>query len=203
MQGIDPPMHRQLLPVAPGRLEDIRVANIVNLLHHVQLTKPIHLLLLAQASQSDFVFGVDVLDVTEPVVDQPHRLIPQRRPHAPALIVAADDDVLDLQHLHRVLHDREAVEIGVNHQVGHIPVNKQFPRLQPDQRLRWHPAVRAANPKVFRSLSIRKVFKKTRVASPDLLSPFLVQVKKVLQTLHAGEDKRTCSTHSPTAREKV
>ena len=36
-----------------------------------------------------------------------------RRAHAAAAVVAAHDDVLHLQHVDRVLEDRQAVDVGV------------------------------------------------------------------------------------------
>ena len=45
--------------------------------------------------------------------------------------MAADDDVLHLEHLHRVLQHREAVEIGVHHQVGDVAVDEDVPGKSP------------------------------------------------------------------------
>ncbi len=49
------------------------------------------------------VQAVHILDVAQPLVDQPQRLLRHRRLHAAATVVAADDDVLHMQVLHRVL----------------------------------------------------------------------------------------------------
>jgi hypothetical protein len=49
------------------------------------------------------VLARDVLHVAEPVVDEAELLIVERRLHAAASVVAADDDVLHLQHVDREL----------------------------------------------------------------------------------------------------
>jgi hypothetical protein len=70
---------------------------------------------------------------------------------AAAAVVAADDDVLDLEHLDGELHHREAVEVAVHHDVGDVAVHEELARLQPHDLVRGHAAVRASHPQVARA----------------------------------------------------
>ena len=97
-----------------------------------------------------------VLDVAQPVVDQAERRSQIRRPHAAAAVVAADDDVLDLQHVDGVLQHREAVEVGVDDDVGDVAVDEQLAGQQADDLVGRHAAVRAADPQVLRRLLRRE-----------------------------------------------
>ena len=49
-----------------------------------------------------------------------------RRPHAAAAVVAADDDVLHLQHVDGVLQHRQAIEVGVDDHVGDVAMDEQL-----------------------------------------------------------------------------
>lgn len=42
--------------------------------------------------------------------------------------MATDDHVLDVQHLDRVLQNREAIEIRVHHEVGHVAMYEHLTR---------------------------------------------------------------------------
>ena len=50
------------------------------------------------------VLRVHVLHVAQPVVGEAHALVLERRRDAAAAVVAAHDDVLDLEHVDRELH---------------------------------------------------------------------------------------------------
>ena len=70
----------------------------------------------------------------------------ERRLHAAAAVVAADNNVFNFQHINGILHHGKAVKIGMNHQVGYITGNKQFARLKPGQTFGRDAAVRTSNP---------------------------------------------------------
>ena len=59
-----------------------------------------------ERSQLGGVRFAHVLDVAEPVVDQAEPFVTQRRQHAAAAVVPADDDVPYVQHVDRVLRCR-------------------------------------------------------------------------------------------------
>ena len=70
----------------------------------------------------------DVLHVPQPVVDQPVAPALERGQHAAAAEVPADHDLLDAQHLDRVLQHRQAVEVGVHDDVGDVAVHEDLAR---------------------------------------------------------------------------
>jgi hypothetical protein len=100
------------------------------------------------------MFEPDIADVQQPVINQSQFRVFNRRLHAAAAVVAANDDVLDFQNVNGILNHRKAVEIGVNHQVGDITVNKQFSWLKAGQTFRRHAAVGTSNPEKARVLRL-------------------------------------------------
>ena len=70
--------------------------------------------------------------------------------HAAASVVSANDDVAHLQDVHRELHDRETIEIRVDHQVGDVAMDEEFAREDADNLVRGNAAVGAADPQIFR-----------------------------------------------------
>jgi hypothetical protein len=124
-----------------------------DLLDDVKLAKAVVLEDFARERfQRGAMFFPHVLDVAQPVVDQTELLPAQRREHAAAAVVAADDDMLDVQHIHGELDHRQAVEIGVHDDVRHVAVHEQVAGHQPDDFVRGHAAVGAADPEIRRRL---------------------------------------------------
>jgi hypothetical protein len=82
--------------------------------------------------------------------------------------VAADDDVLDFQDIDGILHHRQTVEVGVDHQVGDVTMHKQFARLQAGESLSGNAAVRTANPQKARFLRLRQFLKKPGSSSTSI-----------------------------------
>jgi len=58
----------------------------------------------------------------------------------------------NLQHFDRVLHDREAVEIGMHHDIRNVAVHEQFTRRKADDLVGGDTAVGTADPEVPRCL---------------------------------------------------
>lgn len=56
---------------------------------------------------------IDILDMSQPVVDEPQGYVGKGSCYTSTTIVAADDDVPHLQNLYCVLNDGQAVEIRV------------------------------------------------------------------------------------------
>ena len=89
----------------------------------------------------------------------------ERGAHAAAAVVAADDDVLDLQHVDGELDHREAVEVGVHDDVGDVAVHEQLARQQADDLVRGHAAVGAADPQVLAAPAARRASEKNSGSS--------------------------------------
>ena len=75
----------------------------------------------------------NVLDVAQPVVGEADAAVLERGDDAAALRMADDDDVLDLEHVGRELDHRQAVEVGVDDDVGDVAVDEQLARREVDQ----------------------------------------------------------------------
>ena len=68
------------------------------------------------------------------------------------LISDASVTPLDAQNIDRILNHGKTVRIVEGNDVGNISVNEQLSRQQPDDLIRRHPAVCAADPQVARPL---------------------------------------------------
>ena len=77
-------MHRQFLPSGPGLPNNCGLADIDHLLDHVQFAQAIVPLLLARKpAELGSVFDSHILDVPQPVVDQPQMVVAQGRQTPP------------------------------------------------------------------------------------------------------------------------
>jgi hypothetical protein len=126
------------------------------------------------------------LHVAQPVVDQTQRVAAQRRENAAAAVVAADDDVAHRQHVDRELQGGEAVQVGMDHDVGDVAVDEHLARRQADDLIRRHPAVRAADPEVARRLLARQALEEVRLAPGRLGGPGAVVGEQLVEGGHAA-----------------
>ena len=120
-----------------------------------------------------------------------------RRTHPAAAVVAAHDDVLDLEHVDRVLQHRQAVQIGVHDDVGDVAVDEQLARPQADDLVGRHAAVRAADPQVLRQLLRRQRPEEVGIVIGDAAGPAAVVVEKVGEVVHASRDVTAFEAASP------
>ncbi len=103
--------------------------------------------------------------MAQPVVDQPEFVVLHRRAYAAAAVVAADDDVFHLQHVDRELDHRQAVNVAVYHQVGHVAVDEQLARHQADDVVGRNAAVGAADPEKLRRLLFGQLVEEFRIVT--------------------------------------
>ena len=114
------------------------------------------------------MFEPDIADVQQPVIDEPQFRVFHSGLHAAAAVVTANNDVLDLRDVYGVLNDRQAVEIGMNHRVGNVTVNKQFAGLKARQSLSRNTAVGTSNPEKAWILRLRELSKKPGSSSTSI-----------------------------------
>src|SRR5690349_9842036 len=94
LEAVDQAVDGDGLAAGPGIAHHRRLADVEDLLDHVQLAQPIVTIVDAvQCSQLLAVLVADVLYVTQPVVDKAEPVVAQRGEDAAASIMAADDDV--------------------------------------------------------------------------------------------------------------
>jgi hypothetical protein len=67
--------------------------------------------------------------------------------------VSANNNVLYLEYLDRVLDNAQHIEVCMDHEIGDIPVNKELSGLNTGDFLCRYPAIGAANPEKLRLLS--------------------------------------------------
>ncbi len=148
----------------PCRLDDGCLGQVHHLLFYIELCQSVQTRITGrQGSQFLFMEIVHILNVAEPLIDEPQVLVAQCRANSSAAIVTAYNDVLDFQNLHCILQYAEHVQVCVNHQVSNIAVNKYFPRRCVGDFVGWNPAVGTSDPEKFRSLKVRQPGKIFRV----------------------------------------
>ena len=179
-------MHVEFLPAGPRVLYGGGDADVAHLLADIQLAEPPHLfVVIAQGVELVAVLLVDVLNVTQPVVDESTPFAVEGRRDAAASVVTTYDDVFDLQGIHRVLHHRQHVHVGVHHEVGDVAVDEHLARQHVHDLVRGYPAVGAADPEVLRRLDLREAREELRVLRAHPVGPGAVAVEKVGEGLHA------------------
>ena len=70
--------------------------------------------------------GANILNVTQPVINQSQVLVLQRGQYSTAAVMSTDDDVFDEQHLNCILNCGKTIEIRVHYNVGHVAMHKHF-----------------------------------------------------------------------------
>lgn len=116
----------------------------------------------------------------KPVVDQAMIFILHRRFDSAASVMTADYYVPHLQDFHRVLDDRQAVEIGMDNQVRDIAMDEYLAGKQADDLICRYAAVRTSDPQILGSLLLRKLGEKERVFFFDSIGPSCVILKQCL-----------------------
>jgi hypothetical protein len=97
--------------------------------------------------------------------------------------VADHHDVLHLQHIHRVLDHRQAVEVGVHHHVGDVAMHEDLARQKADDLVGRHAGVGAADPQVLGRLQVRQLLEEGRVDLAHPPRPGQVVVEEVEEVL--------------------
>ena len=144
--------------------------NIGNLLDHVELAQTIDpLRRIGHRGNLGVVLRMHVLNVAQPVVGEADALILQRRRNSAASVVAAHDDVFDVEHIDGELHHRKTVQIGVHDYVGNVAMDEELAWQQADDVVGRYAAVRASDPQVARPLLLRQPRKEFRITPANAL----------------------------------
>ena len=129
---------------------------------------------------------IDVFNMHQPFIEQRQigALSVKGGANAAAIIVTADDDVRNFEHLHGVLDDAEAVEVGGDHLIGDVAVRENGARQRVDDDVGRHAAVRAANPQEFGLLIGRETLEIAGIALTDFLGPGFVLKQQFFEGFH-------------------
>src|SRR5262249_6455385 len=112
--AVDPAVNGQRLAGLPGALDDRGMADIQDLLADIQFAQHVEpFVVTGFVIQYPGIGGVDVLDLSQPIVDQAEFRAFHRRPHAAAAIVAAYNNMLHFQDVNGIFQDREAIDVDL------------------------------------------------------------------------------------------
>ncbi len=190
-------MQCERLVAAPRVLDDRGAGDVAHLLHHVELGQPIDAGVdIGQFEQLGVVRFLHVLHVLQPVVDQAMRGAVERGTNAAAAVVAADDHVLDLQHVNRELQHRQTVHVGMDDDVGHVAVDEELAGIEADYLVGGHAAVRTPDPEKVRCLLAGQPQEKRRVIADPGRGPGAVVGKQLgRRRIHRPPVYRRRATH--------
>src|SRR5690606_27182597 len=100
-----------------------------------------------------------VANTTHPIIHQPQLPPFECRFYATAAVMAGDHDVLYLEKFDRKLHDRHAVQIRLDDDIGHIAVDKKFAGQEIHNLVGGDAAVRTTDPQILGRLLLGEGFK--------------------------------------------
>jgi hypothetical protein len=150
---INPTVNIQFLSATPSVLDDRRLRRVGDLLFNVDFAQtPEPGGLIGLRGQLFPASLINIPDMAEPIIDQTMPMVPDGRRDPSAAVMSADDHMLDLKHIDRVLQNRKTIHIRMNDQIGHVAMDEEFAGQQPDDFVGRHPAIGASDPEIFRVL---------------------------------------------------
>ena len=154
----DPPMNDGKVILLITLLNSGCLDDIPARLDHVQLDQPVEpRRIILDLVELLLVQTVHVADVPEPRVEDAQIGGRQGGLHSSAVVVAADDDVLDAQVSHGVVDDRHDVQVDRRHEVGNVAVDEDLSGVEAHDLVGGHPAVAAADVSASVSLARRRL----------------------------------------------
>ena len=90
--------------------------------------------------------AVPVAHVHQPVVDEFIGSTVDSRSHASTTVMTANNHMLDLQDIDRILDHRHAVRVRFDHKIGEVAVNEKLPRPQAYDFIRRYATVGTSDP---------------------------------------------------------
>ena len=158
-----------------------------HLFNHIQFAQPVELKNLLHAGQLVPVFGANILYIFQPLIGKSKLAILQRRFDAAAAIMATNNDVTNLQYVHRILKDGQAVGVaGCNH-VGNVAMDEKLAGQQSDDFIGRHAAVGTSNPQILRLLQMGEPLEKPGVPRGQLCNPPPIIVEELFQLFHRDD----------------
>lgn len=139
------------------------------------------LFLSRDAIELRLVFPPDILYVSQPVVDETQSVITERRADAAAPVVSAHDYVSDLQYFDRELKHRQAIEIGMDDNIGDVAMHQQLARREANDLVGGHAAVSATDPEVLRGLLCGQTREELGILTSRLGSPRAIVVEELFE----------------------
>src|SRR5437763_1914399 len=120
-------MNGQALSISPGMLNYSGFAHMADLFDDIEFAQfSSALVIVRKCFQKCGESIAHVGQMAQPIIDQPQISLFDDRPHAAASVMAANNDVLDLEDLDGKLDDGEAIQIRMDNEVGHVSMHEQF-----------------------------------------------------------------------------
>lgn len=184
---IDPAVDLNGLAAIPSLAKDGRLADVDDLFHDVEFAEArVAAGFVGERVNLATVFYAHVLNVAEPVVNQAEFVIAQSREDAAAAIVAADNDVLDLENFDGVLKDRQAIEVAMDDDVSDVAMDEKFAGGEADDIVGGDAAVGATDPEIAGGLLAFEAIEKARVLTQFGCGPCAVIVEEVFDGNHGA-----------------
>lgn len=149
----DPAMHDGELLVLIRLLHGGGLDDVAALLDDVELHQAVVASVALDGVELLLMQAVDIADIAQPGVQETQVLWRHGGLDAAAAVMAADDDVLDLEVLDGVVDDGHGVEVDVADEVGDVAVDKGLAGLEAGDLLGGDARVGAADPEVVGALA--------------------------------------------------
>ena len=173
------------VPVSVAPLEFCGFDHVDALLLHVELHQSlVPLFFVINGVKFFSVYTLHISDVSQPGIEDAQVVGLHGGFHAPAIVVPANDNVIDLQVEYCIVDDRLCAEVGIGDHVGNVAVYKSLAGGDAHELFGSHQAVGAADIKYFRALPLRHVLEIFGVELKFFMNPLLI-VCKYLLNIHA------------------
>lgn len=144
-------MNAELLAARPCVLHEDIGRDVVHLLDDVELAQPIEAFAVIRNGVELILVRLPHLaDRMQPVIDRPAPLAIDRRRDTAAATMADAEYMLHAQHVDRELEHSEIVGILRRREIRHTTMDEQLARIETDDLIRRHAAVRTADPRILR-----------------------------------------------------
>mmetsp|Transcript_10992 Transcript_10992/g.24221 ORF Transcript_10992/g.24221 Transcript_10992/m.24221 type:complete len:247 (+) Transcript_10992:293-1033(+) len=139
---------------------------------------------------------VYVADIPQPIFERGDVIfVLDRRPHSPAVVVPADNDMRNLQNADSILESRHQIKICSNNHVGYVANGEDTASILPHEYIRRDAGIRTSYPEVFRCVPASKLVEIILIFPEIFLHPLLVLFENVLDVLVgvASTGQRQCT----------
>mmetsp|Transcript_15732 Transcript_15732/g.43455 ORF Transcript_15732/g.43455 Transcript_15732/m.43455 type:complete len:215 (+) Transcript_15732:18-662(+) len=137
------------------------------------------------------VEAVDVAHVAQPLLERGDVVeIILGGAHATAFVVAADDDILDLEVANAVLQGAHEVGVGVDDEIGDIAVHEDVAWLLAHDEVGWDAGIDGSDVHVIGSMRGSKLLEELGILLEHFLLPCLILVEDVVQSSVVEDERR-------------
>ena len=185
MQVIDPAVYGELLTASPRFYNDREGTKDTRLCNNVELTETLPARSVIRKRGKFFgVCLADRTDVGNPSLQGIGRGRPEGSLYSTTAIVTAHDDVRDMEDIHGVLQDGQAVLIIPSDDIANVAVDEKLTWSETDNFICRDATVSATDPEVSWPLDCAETLEKLGVTPGLLRSPGLVVGKKLRKQAH-------------------